>query len=180
MDCTQCGRHRRCRNRCTIEHLVRLRAARRHEPDPDRCAHEHPGSDDDPRESWRRHGMHYRRRRDRRAFCNRARSTPARSLVRRNGRRGPGWCGNRDRRRRARCPARCSRQASASVQTNYGPARPAKLMRVLGDDERAFFAMNAPAYVQNARRFREGSGAAPGWKSRQAGAACRRLNKQEQ
>ena len=57
---------------------------------------------------------------------------------------------------------------------------PAKLMRVLGDEERAFFAMNAPAYVQNARRFREGLVPRQGWKSRQAGAACRRLNKQEQ
>ena len=33
---------------------------------------------------------------------------------------------------------------------------PARLVRVLGDEERAFFAINAPAYVQNAQRFRVG------------------------
>ncbi len=37
---------------------------------------------------------------------------------------------------------------------------PAKLVRVLSDDEIAKFAMTAPAYVQNARRFRLGLGAA--------------------
>jgi carbonic anhydrase/acetyltransferase-like protein (isoleucine patch superfamily) len=35
---------------------------------------------------------------------------------------------------------------------------PAKLTRVLSDDERARFAMTAPAYVQNGRRFRVGLG----------------------
>lgn len=45
---------------------------------------------------------------------------------------------------------------------------PAKLMRILGEEERAFFAMNAPAYVQNSRRFREGlvskqDGSLAGW-----------------
>jgi carbonic anhydrase/acetyltransferase-like protein (isoleucine patch superfamily) len=33
---------------------------------------------------------------------------------------------------------------------------PAKLARVLSDDERARFAMTAPAYVQNGLRFRSG------------------------
>ena len=33
---------------------------------------------------------------------------------------------------------------------------PAKLLRVMSDDERAKFSLNAPAYVQNARRFRAG------------------------
>jgi carbonic anhydrase/acetyltransferase-like protein (isoleucine patch superfamily) len=33
---------------------------------------------------------------------------------------------------------------------------PAKLVRVLSDEERAHFALNAPAYVQNAIRFRQG------------------------
>ena len=37
---------------------------------------------------------------------------------------------------------------------------PAKLVRVMSDDERAKFSMNAPAYVQNARRFRAGLGVA--------------------
>jgi carbonic anhydrase/acetyltransferase-like protein (isoleucine patch superfamily) len=35
---------------------------------------------------------------------------------------------------------------------------PAKLMRVLSDEERARFAINAPAYVLNAARFRRGLG----------------------
>ena len=33
---------------------------------------------------------------------------------------------------------------------------PARLVRVLGEEERAKFALTAPAYVQNARRFRAG------------------------
>ena len=33
---------------------------------------------------------------------------------------------------------------------------PAKLLRVLGEEERAKFAMTAPAYVQNSARFRQG------------------------
>ena len=33
---------------------------------------------------------------------------------------------------------------------------PAKLVRVMGEEERARFAMTAPAYVQNAMRFRAG------------------------
>jgi len=33
---------------------------------------------------------------------------------------------------------------------------PARLVRVMSDEERARFAMTAPAYVQNARRFRAG------------------------
>ncbi len=38
---------------------------------------------------------------------------------------------------------------------------PAKLVRVMSDDERVKFSLNAPAYVQNAIRFRRGLGAFP-------------------
>lgn len=38
---------------------------------------------------------------------------------------------------------------------------PARLIRVLGEEDRARFALNAPAYVQNAIRFRRGLSTAP-------------------
>ncbi len=43
-------------------------------------------------------------------------------------------------------------------QNEMWAGTPAKLVRVLGEEERARFAMTAPAYVQNALRFRSGLG----------------------